>query len=85
MLGLRSSSRGVNRSRSVPIRKQIYLWLAKIFLTLYAIICWVLLTTMYVAARAYLIVGCFLNLFHSQPEVFKQPSFSSYFPHFGSG
>jgi len=45
---------------------------------------WVLLT-IYMAARAYLIVGCFSSLFHSPPEVFKQPSFSSYILHFGSG
>jgi hypothetical protein len=84
MLGLRSSSGGVNRSRSVSIRKCMYDWLERVCTILCAIIYLVLLT-MYVAARAYLIVGCFLNLFHSQPEVFKQPSFSSYFPHFGSG
>jgi hypothetical protein len=83
MLRWRSSS-GVNYSCSVSIRNRIILWLKSVCLILESIITLVLLTT-YVAARAYLIVECFSSLFHSPPEVFEQPSFSSYFPHFGSG
>jgi hypothetical protein len=39
----------------------------------------------YVAARLYLVVECFINLAHLPDEVFKQPEWSVYIPHFGAG
>ena len=39
----------------------------------------------YSAARVYLIVECFINVAHLPDAVFKQPAWSQYIPHFGSG
>jgi len=38
----------------------------------------------YIFARIYLVVECFIQLFHLEPGlVFSQPSWSTYFPHLG--
>ncbi|XPT04421.1 hypothetical protein M3J09_013499 [Ascochyta lentis] len=39
----------------------------------------------YVAARVYIIVECFINLAHLPPEVYIEPAWSRYIPHFGVG
>jgi hypothetical protein len=39
----------------------------------------------YVAARACLVVECFIHVAHFPADVFKEPSWSRYMPHFGSG
>lgn len=39
----------------------------------------------YVVARTYLVVECFVNLAHLPEAVFKEPEWSKVFPHFGSG
>lgn len=43
----------------------------------------VILNLAYMFGRAYLVVECFLNLFHSDPGMFQQPQWSVYFPHLG--
>lgn len=35
----------------------------------------------YILARAYLVVGCFINLSHLPAEVYDVPTWSTYFPH----
>ena len=35
----------------------------------------------YILARAYLVVECFINVFHLPAGVFKTPEWSTYFPH----
>ncbi len=42
---------------------------------------WILMLVAYVLARAYLVVECFINVFHLSPGVFDTPEWSSYFPH----
>jgi hypothetical protein len=43
-----------------------------------------LLLFAYVFGRVYLVVECFIQLFHLQPgPIFVQPSWSTYFPHLG--
>jgi hypothetical protein len=37
----------------------------------------------YPVARAYLVVECFLSLFHSPAALYRQPDWASYFPHIG--
>jgi hypothetical protein len=39
----------------------------------------------YLAARVYLVVECFINLAHLPAEVYKEPEWSNLIPHFGSG
>ena len=39
----------------------------------------------YVIARIYLIVECFISLAHLPPAVYREPEWSRYIPHFGSG
>ena len=39
----------------------------------------------YVAARVFLLVECFINLAHLPPAVYVEPEWSQYLPHFGSG
>lgn len=48
-----------------------YFWMALIFCA----------TLLYLLARVYLVVECFLSLFHSQPGLFRQPNWGPYFPH----
>jgi hypothetical protein len=44
----------------------------------------IILLPAYVFGRIYLVVECFIQLFHLQPGlVFVQPSWSTYFPHLG--
>jgi hypothetical protein len=38
-------------------------------------------TLLYLLARVYLVVECFLSLFHSPPGLFRQPNWGPYFPH----
>ena len=40
-----------------------------------------LASLLYITARTFLVVECFLSLFHSPPGVFRQPVWSVYFPH----
>lgn len=37
----------------------------------------------YVASRAFLVVECFISLFNSPADLYKQPSWAPYFPHIG--
>jgi flagellar biosynthesis protein FlhB len=39
----------------------------------------------YIGGRVYLMVECFMNLAHLPSEVYKEPQWSQYIPHFGSG
>ncbi|KAJ4368525.1 hypothetical protein N0V86_009430 [Didymella sp. IMI 355093] len=39
----------------------------------------------YSAARVYVVVECFMNLAHLPPEVYQEPSWSRYIPHFSAG
>jgi hypothetical protein len=39
----------------------------------------------YIGGRVYLMVECFMNLAHLPSEVYKEPEWSQYIPHFGSG
>jgi hypothetical protein len=44
----------------------------------------IILLPTYVFGRIYLVVECFIQLFHLQPKpIFVQPSWSTYFPHLG--
>lgn len=38
-------------------------------------------TLLYLLARIYLVVECFLSLFYSPPGLFRQPNWGPYFPH----
>jgi hypothetical protein len=38
---------------------------------------------LYLFARAYLVIECFLSLPYSPTDIFKQPEWTSYFPHIG--
>lgn len=40
---------------------------------------------LYLAARVYLIVECFINLAHLLDAAFQEPEWSPYIPHFGAG
>ncbi|KAH8726746.1 hypothetical protein GQ44DRAFT_679203 [Phaeosphaeriaceae sp. PMI808] len=44
-----------------------------------------LLGLVYVSARLYLVVECFMNVAHLPEGVFQEPSWSQYIPHFGAG
>jgi hypothetical protein len=48
-------------------------------------ICVTPIILVYFAARVYLIVECFINIAHLPDAVFKEPAWSQYIPHFGSG
>jgi len=41
--------------------------------------------SIYAAARTYLIVECFINVAHLPDDVFREPTWSQYLPHFGAG
>jgi hypothetical protein len=43
------------------------------------------LALVYVAARVYLMVECFLNIAHLSGQVFQEPRWSQCIPHFGAG
>jgi hypothetical protein len=47
-----------------------------------ALICYVLL---YMLARLYLVIECFSTLAHLPPEVYLEPSWTRYLPHWGAG
>lgn len=53
------------------------------YLTVLMAVVWYVL--MYMAARLYLIIECFTTLAHLPPEVYLEPSWSSYLPHWGTG
>ena len=40
-----------------------------------------LMLVVYLLARAYLVVECFINVFHLPAGVFNTPEWSTYFPH----
>ena len=42
---------------------------------------WILMLVVYILARAYLVVECFINVFHLPAGVFETPGWSTYFPH----
>lgn len=42
-------------------------------------------TLLYIAARFYLIVQCLTSLAHLPPEIYVEPSWGRYLPHWGSG
>lgn len=46
-----------------------------------AIVGFILISSAYVLARAYLVVECFINLFRLPVGVYDVPSWSAYFPH----
>jgi hypothetical protein len=48
-------------------------------------LCCILLVLAYMAARVYLVVECFINLAHLPDDVYLQPQWSKYIPHFGAG
>ena len=51
----------------------------KLFLALECI--WISMLVVYILARAYLVVECFINVFHLPAGVFETPGWSTYFPH----
>ena len=51
----------------------------KLFLALVCI--WISMIVVYILARAYLVVECFINVFHLPAGVFETPEWSTYFPH----
>lgn len=44
-----------------------------------------LICLVYIAARVYLIVECFINVTHLPPAVYPEPEWSQYLPHSGAG
>jgi hypothetical protein len=46
-----------------------------------SVVIMLLFGVMYLFARAYLVIACFLTFPYLPPEVFKQPEWSYYFPH----
>jgi hypothetical protein len=77
---LRRSSR-TKSLENIEEKKSSSSWLLfGLLLILGALACMV-----YVAARVFLLVECFINLAHLPPAVYLEAEWSQYLPHFGSG
>lgn len=71
---------GVGNKASPPLLAKALVAVFVLFYHLFLVVT-LCASLLYLLARVFLIVECFLSFFHAPPGLFRQPNWGPYFPH----